>query len=97
MAMKRTFDEDARCLMDEVTLNLTGMASLSIGDGVRDHLWPIVAKSSKPISELRSGLVRSTCVVMSFFDRLRASLCERHQSKIPSYDRRYSIRVIALL
>jgi len=52
--------------MDEVTVDLTGMASLSIGDGVRDHLRPIVAKSSKPVSELRSGLVSSTHTVVSF-------------------------------
>jgi len=58
------------CLMDEVTVDLTGMASLSIGNGVRDHLWPIIVKSSKPISELRSGFVRSAHTVMSFFKHL---------------------------
>ena len=30
--------------MDKVTKDLTGMASFSIGDGVRDHLQPIIAK-----------------------------------------------------
>ena len=54
--------------MNKVTMNLTGMTSLSISDGVRDHLWPIVAKSSKPIFELRSRLVIST--VMSFLGHL---------------------------
>jgi len=34
-----------RCLMDEVTMDLTGIASLNIGDGVRDHLRSIIAKS----------------------------------------------------
>ena len=57
-------------LMDEVTVDLTGMTSLSIGDGVRDHLRPIVAKSLKPVSELRSGLVSSVHTIMSFFEHL---------------------------
>ena len=72
MAMKMTLDEDARYLMDEITVDLIGMASLSIGDGIRDHLRPIVAKSSEPVSELRSGLVSSTCIVVSF---LKLLLC----------------------
>ena len=55
MAIKRRLDEDVRCLMDEVTVDQTGMASLSIGDGVRDHLRQIVAKSFKPVSELGLG------------------------------------------
>ena len=37
-------------------MDLTGMASLSIDDGVRDHLRPIVAKSSKSISKLTPRL-----------------------------------------
>ena len=56
----------SRCLMDEVTVDLTGMASLSIGDDVRDHLRPIVAKSFKPVSELRSELVSSAHTAVSF-------------------------------
>ena len=60
----------SRCLMDKVTVDLTGMASLSIGDGIRDQLRPIVAKSSKLVSELRSGLVSSAHTVTSFFERL---------------------------
>ena len=60
----------SRCLMDEVVVDLTGMASLSIGDGIRDHLRLVIAKSSKPVSELRSGLVSSTHTIMSFFERL---------------------------
>ena len=59
-----------QCLMDEVTVDLTCMASLSIGDGVRDHLQPIIAKSSKPVFELGSGLVSSAYNDMSFFERL---------------------------
>ena len=60
----------SRYLMDEVTVDLTDMASLSISDGVKDHLRPIVAKCSKPISELRSRLVSSVHTVMSFFECL---------------------------
>ena len=58
------------CLMDEVTVNLTDMTSLSIGDGVRDHLQPVIAKSPKSVSELRSKLVSSAHTVMSFFECL---------------------------
>ena len=45
----------SRCLVDEVTVDLTCMVSLSIGDGVKDHLRPIVAKSSKPAPSLGLG------------------------------------------
>jgi len=58
------------CLIEKVTMDLTGKTSLSISDDVRDHLRPIVAKSSKPVFELRSELVRSTCTIMSFFEAL---------------------------
>ena len=53
-------------LMYEVIVDLTSMASLSIGDGIRDHLRPIVSKSSKPVSDLRSELVSSTHTAVSF-------------------------------
>jgi len=58
------------CLMDEVTVDLTGMASLIIGDGVRDYLRSIIAKSYKLVSELGVGFVSSSCTFMSFFERL---------------------------
>ena len=58
------------CLMDEVTMDLTGMASLSIGDDVRDHFLPMIAKSSKSVSEFGSGLIRSAHTIMSFFEYL---------------------------
>ena len=29
-------------LMDEVTIDLTGVTSFSVSDGVRDHLRPII-------------------------------------------------------
>ena len=43
------------CLMDKVTMDLTPLTLLSIGDGVRDHLRPIIAKSSEPVSEVWVG------------------------------------------
>jgi len=58
------------CLMDEVTMDLSGMTLLSISDGVSDHLRPIVAKSSKTVSELGAGLVISARTIMSFFECL---------------------------
>ena len=58
------------CLMDEVTMDLTGMVSLSIGDGIRDHLRPVITKSSKPVFELWSRLVSSAHIVMSFIECL---------------------------
>ena len=60
----------SQCLMDEVIVDLTSMASLRIGDSIRDHLRPIVAKSSKPVSELGAGYVSSAHTIMSFFERL---------------------------
>ena len=30
------------CLMDEVTMDLTGVTSFGVSDGVRDHLWPVI-------------------------------------------------------
>jgi len=56
--------------MDEVTVDLTGMALLSISNDVRDYLRLIVAKSSKLISELRYKFVSSTCTVISFLEHL---------------------------
>ena len=50
--------------MNEVTMDLAGMVSLSIGDDVRDHL--IIAKPLKPVFEIGSGLVSSSHAVMSF-------------------------------
>ena len=51
-------------------MDLTGMASISIGDDVKDHLRPVIAKSSKPIFELGSGLVSSAHIAVSFFECL---------------------------
>ena len=68
MAMRSMLDEDAPVLDEKVAVGLTCMTSLSIGDGVRDHLWAIIAKSSQPVSELGSGLVSSAYTIMSFFE-----------------------------
>ena len=57
-----------RRLINKVTVDLTRMTSFGIGDGVRDHLQPIIAKSSKPIFELRSRSVSPAHAVMSFFE-----------------------------
>jgi len=57
----------SQCLMDKVVVDLTNMTSLSIGDGIRDHLLPLIAKSSEPVSELGSGLVSSAHTIMYFF------------------------------
>jgi len=65
-AWRRRWMKMSQCLIDEVTVDLTGMTSLSIGDGVRDHPRPIVAKSSKLDSELRSMLVSSAHTIVSF-------------------------------
>ena len=58
------------CLMDKVVVDLTRMTSLGIGDGVRDHLRPIIAKSFEPVSELGSGSVSSAHTIMSYFECL---------------------------
>ena len=60
----------SQCLMDEVTVDLTCMTLLSIRDGIRNHLRPIIAKTSKTIFKLGFGLMSSTYTVKSFFERL---------------------------
>ena len=66
----KMLDEDILVLDGQSHHGSDGMASLSIGDGVRDHLRLVIAKSSKPVSELGSRLVSSTHTVMSFFECL---------------------------
>ena len=58
----------SRCLMNEVTMDLTSVASLSISDGVRNHLWPIISKSSESISRFWTRLVSPTHTIMSLFE-----------------------------
>jgi len=55
-----------RCLMDEVTMDLTGVTSFGVNDGVRDHPRPIIPQSSESISKLRARLMSSTQAVMHF-------------------------------
>jgi len=70
MSMKRKSVEDVLVLDGQSHVDLACMVLLSIGDGVRDHLQPIIAKSSKPDSELRSRLVSSAHTVTSFIECL---------------------------
>ena len=56
------------CLVNEVIMNLTSVASLSVSDGVRDHFWPIISKSLESISKFWTRLVSSTHTVMSLFE-----------------------------
>ena len=60
----------SRCLMYEVTVDLTGMASSCISDGICDHLWPIIAKSSKPVPKFGPWLVSSTSAFVGLFECL---------------------------
>ena len=96
MAMKRMLDKNVPVHDGRSHRRSERYSITNIGDGVRDHLRPVLAKSSKPISELRPGLVCSVHIVMSFFERLLCLFVERHWSKISSYDQRYNVRVIAL-
>ena len=56
------------CLMNEVAMDLTGVASFSVNDGVRDHLQPIVSELLEPITKLWTRLVSSTYTAMSLFE-----------------------------
>ena len=47
------------CLVNEVIIDLTGVASLSVSDGIRDHLWPIISESSESIAKLWTRVVSS--------------------------------------
>ena len=52
------------CLVNEVTMDLTGMTSLGVSDDIRDHLWPIISESLELISKFWTRLVSSTHTVM---------------------------------
>ena len=52
MAMRRMLDEDVPVLDGQNHHGSDMHRSLSISDGVRDYLRPIVTKSSKPVSVL---------------------------------------------
>jgi len=53
--------------MNEITMDLEGMASFGISDGIRDHLRPIISQSSESISKLRTRLMSSAHASMCFF------------------------------
>ena len=56
------------CLVDEATMDLTGVTSLDVSDGIKDHLWAIIPVSSESISKLQTRLMSSTHAVMRFFE-----------------------------
>ena len=41
--------------MNEVTIDLIGVALLSLSDGIRDYLWPIISQSSESIPSFGPG------------------------------------------
>ena len=86
----------SRCLVDEVTMDLTGVTLFSIGDSVRNHFRSIVVKSSKSVSKLGSCWWAPHVLLWASLSASCSSLCERQRSRIPSYDRRYNVRMIAL-
>jgi len=55
------------CLVNEVTMDLTSLASLSVSDSVGDHFWPIISKYLESITKFWIRLVSSTHTVMSLF------------------------------
>jgi len=54
-------------LVNEVTVDLIGVASLSVSDGVEDHLWPIIFQFLESISMFWTRLVSSAHTIMSLF------------------------------
>jgi len=56
------------CLVNEVTMDLTGVALLRVSDGIRDYFWPIISKSLESISKFWTRLVSFTHTVMSLFE-----------------------------
>jgi len=70
MAMKKMLDEDVSVLDERNHHRFDRHTSFSIGDGVRNHLRPIITKFSNLVFELRSRFVSSAYTVMSFFESL---------------------------
>ena len=58
------------CLMNEVTMDLTDVASFSVSDSVTDHLRPVIPTFSESIFELWTRLVSSSHTIMSLFECL---------------------------
>ena len=58
----------SQCLMDKVTVDLTRMTSLSIDDGIREHLRPMIAKPAELVFKLGSRFVSSVHTIISFLE-----------------------------
>ena len=54
-------------LMDEVAMNLTGVTSFGISDGVSNHLGPVIFQPLESICQFWARLMGSTHTVMGFF------------------------------
>jgi len=54
--------------MDKVTMDLTGITSFGISDGVGDHLGLVIPQSMESIPKLRARLMSSTNAIMCFFE-----------------------------
>ena len=52
MARKKLRAKMSWCIVNEVTMDLTGVTALGISDGVRDHRWPIIPQTLESISKL---------------------------------------------
>ena len=53
-------------LVYEVTMDFISVISFGIGDGIRNHLQPIIAKFLEPVSKFGSKLISFACAVVSF-------------------------------
>ena len=71
------------CLMDEVTMDLTGVTSFSMSDGVRDHLRSIISQSSESIPKFQIGLMSSTYAIMRFFEYFMCLLLRQTAEEDP--------------
>ena len=68
-------------------MDLIGVTSFGISDGVRDHPRPIISQSSESIPKLWIRLMSSTHAVMRFFEYLMHLFRDRQRRKILSCDR----------
>ena len=66
MAIKKMLGEDGWCLIYEVTMYLTSVTPFSVGDSIRNYLWPLVAKPLKSIAKFGSELVSPARAIVSF-------------------------------
>jgi len=54
--------------MDEIAMDLIGVTSFGVSDGVRDHLRPIIYQSLELIPKLQTRFMSSTHTIMHFFE-----------------------------